>query len=693
MVFRRLALLLGAAALVALLPGSAGAQDTTRAVEVAPITVTAVRTLGAAPPVVTVTVTGERIRDAQATDPYDLVRRLTGIEVHQQGQGPGFASDAVLRGFTSDHSSDVLLVVDGVPINLPVHGHIEGYADWNLLIAPALSEMRVINGPASPRYGDFAFGGVVEAFNDLDASSTSGALTGSSYGDAGGWLRTGVRGSSGGGLAAFEGHRQNGWRDNSDYWLGNGLVRGWHALGHGQIDGGVSAYGSSWNSPGFVSVARYNAGDLTAATDPTDGGEAGRLIAQAHYTRVLGSQAGLESTVWAQGGRSTVFLNIPDADGVEQTEEREERLAAGARAQVVWPLAGGTATAGATGRADASTYDLYSTLARVRQAQRTGYDGDYRSGGFYLRWRTVLGARLALDLGGRLDALHYASLDRLSADPQRVSATDWLVSPKVGARLLLSPGLAVLGSFSRGFRGAPGVIGDPGRPPMTEWASEVGIQAAAGAVRARVAGFRLDVSHERIEDPLTLEISEAGASVRQGISADVDVQVWRALGLFTSVTFNDASVSQASSPALQGTSLTASQVAMGAPAAPSPLAPSFHVVPLEPGDPVPGVGRYVGRAGLTLAPIGHVSGQATLRFSGPFTPSGEPTVRTSPYTVLDLASSIRLWGGTAVDAELENVFDTRYPEVRASGYLNPGWPRTLRVALRFGTTPANTLLH
>jgi hypothetical protein len=37
-----------------------------------------------------------------------------------------------------------------------------------------------------------------------------------------------------------------------------------------------------------------------------------------------------------------------------------------------------------------------------------------------------------------------------------------------------------------------------------------------------------------------------------------------------------------------------------------------------------------------------------------------------------------------------NAFNTRYPEVRASGYLNPGMLRTLRVALRIGDAPSTT---
>jgi outer membrane receptor protein involved in Fe transport len=74
-----------------------------------------------------------------------------------------------------------------------------------------------------------------------------------------------------------------------------------------------------------------------------------------------------------------------------------------------------------------------------------------------------------------------------------------------------------------------------------------------------------------------------------------------------------------------------------------------------------------------------------VRFSGPYTPIGEPGVRTQEYAVLDLGASIRLGqSGTTLDLDLLNAFDTRYPELRASGYLNPGAPRSLRAAMRFG---------
>ena len=84
------------------------------------------------------------------------------------------------------------------------------------------------------------------------------------------------------------------------------------------------------------------------------------------------------------------------------------------------------------------------------------------------------------------------------------------------------------------------------------------------------------------------------------------------------------------------------------------------------------------------------TGAATLvtaglvRLNGPFTPIGEPAVRTQSYVLADLDGTIAI-GRTRwmLDWELHNLFNTRYPEVRSSGYLNPGAPRVLRMAIRF----------
>src|SRR5207253_2281953 len=83
------------------------------------------------------------------------------------------ASDAVIRGFTSDHSADVAIMVDGVPVNEPVNGHGEGYADWNLIFPAAIADVQVIKGPISPLFGNFAAGGAVNVTTQASTQQTS----------------------------------------------------------------------------------------------------------------------------------------------------------------------------------------------------------------------------------------------------------------------------------------------------------------------------------------------------------------------------------------------------------------------------------------------------------------------------------------------------------------------------------------
>ena len=72
----------------------------------------------------------------------------------------------------------------------------------------------------------------------------------------------------------------------------------------------------------------------------------------------------------------------------------------------------------------------------------------------------------------------------------------------------------------------------------------------------------------------------------------------------------------------------------------------------------------------------------------PNTPIGEPGIETSSYAVLDCGGSIQIGSaGTTLDLELVNVLDSKYPEIRASGFINPGSPRTLRAGVRFADQP------
>jgi outer membrane receptor protein involved in Fe transport len=234
--------------------------------------------------------------------------------------------------------------------------------------------------------------------------------------------------------------------------------------------------------------------------------------------------------------------------------------------------------------------------------------------------------------------------------------------------------------LSQGFHGAPGVVGDPSLEPMRGWSKEMGARYEGTFGSAQLAFFRLDVSHERILNPVTREVIPTGKSVRQGINFDAELRLGSRLRLMADGTLNDARIKGDSGTALNPVVVPDLAIGPGG----KPIRPSFHIEPLEPGDPVPNVANWLGRVGLEAALSPRFSTRGMVRVSGPYTPIGEPGVQTHSYSVLDLGASLQLSRmGATLDLELQNVLGTKYPEIRASGFINPGAPRTLRAALRF----------
>ena len=174
------------------------------------------------------------IRSTPARSAYDLLRQTAGVEVHEQGQGPGFASDASLRGFSSDHSTDLALWIDGVPINEPVNGHAEGYNDFSVLFPGGVQDIDVMHGPTSAVFGNFALAGVVNVRTLERLRGSELSLSGGNFGHADAMALTGFdHGATGGGVFGVRYSRDDGFRPNSRYDIAQGHARLVHDLARG----------------------------------------------------------------------------------------------------------------------------------------------------------------------------------------------------------------------------------------------------------------------------------------------------------------------------------------------------------------------------------------------------------------------------------------------------------------------------
>lgn len=628
-----------------------------RPIQIQEVTVTATQARREEP-MSAVSVSPAVIARTPAINAYDLLRQTTGIEVHDQGQGPGFASNASVRGFSSDHSTDLALWIDGVPINEPVNGHAEGYNDWSLLFPAAVSSIDIFKGPASALYGNFALAGVVNVRTLERTTGTQFSFSGGSYGRADGTLVTGYDHGISGGVFGIRGMQDNGWRPNSSSQLGQGHFRIVQSLSpNATADFGVELYGAGWDSPGFLTVDQFNQKQYHVVVDQTDGGYKHHAQERASLRVLLGTSALWRSTLYSTQGRWQLFITTPPEGGQgegsgSQTEEEDRRYGLGGTSAVTWALDRSEITLGIEGRYDHSSYENWFTTRRSRDSVQTADIANQVAGALFLQSTTDFGHHLRLSLGGRFDMLRAHSEP---AGAPAASDTRSILTPKIGV-LYHVPGIADLyANVSRGFRQSDGVIDDPSLPFITAWAYETGLKLDGHKVHASVALFRMDVSDEQTFDPITASSSNGGRSRRQGIEADIHAQVTPGLTFSADWTINDA---------------------------------KYLKLVTEDGDTLSGTrvfntARHVGIAALELAPVGamwhlKVSGNVV----GPYTPFDEPGVELPSYGLLHLNGGI-LVGKALVDVGVRNLLDHQYPEVRAGGFVIPGQPRSVYGSVRY----------
>ena len=89
-----------------------------------------------------------------------LETAVPGLMVTQHS-GEGKANQYQLRGFQLDHGTDLAITLDGMPLNMPTHGHGQGYADANFLIPELFSYVVGKKGPYFADEGDFSAAGAV----------------------------------------------------------------------------------------------------------------------------------------------------------------------------------------------------------------------------------------------------------------------------------------------------------------------------------------------------------------------------------------------------------------------------------------------------------------------------------------------------------------------------------------------------
>jgi outer membrane receptor protein involved in Fe transport len=571
-----------------------------------------------------------------------------------------------MRGFSSDHSTDLALWIDGVPVNEPVNGHAEGYNDFDVLFPGGVSEFDVIRGPTSALYGNFALAGVVNVRTLERMRGTALTASAGSFGRAEAMALGGFdSGERGGGVLGARYVHENGFRPNARSDIAQGHARLVRDVAPGvTLDGGLELYGSRWTSAGFLSEDEFARHEYDIVSNSSDGGYKRRAQERVSL-RVVRGAALWRTTLYATQSRWQLFLTIPPAGGRfegsgSQTEEEDSRHGYGLTTAVTRVYSRGEVTLGGEGRWDNSGYENYFTTARARDSAALLVDARQLSGAVFLQSHVDLTSRLRADIGARYDELSTSSAP---VDPNQttgaVTASHGVLSPKVGSLLKMAPWLGAYVNVSRGFRSTDGVISDPTLAPVTAWSYETGLKFDGERVTASADVFRMDVSNEQTFNPLNGNVSNGGSSRRRGLELELRAPV-ATIGTFTADwTFLDA----------RYRSLTVEDDAGS--------------LVLD-GVRVYNTATYVGAAAFTLAPV---DAKWRLRIGGNwvgrYAPFDEPDVLLGGYGLLHLSGTARL-GAVELDLGVRNVLDRAYPELVAGHIVSPGQPRAVFVTIRSG---------
>jgi len=511
------------------------------------------------------TISGAEVNALPFSRPGEALEVVPGLIVTQHS-GEGKANQYFLRGFNLDHGTDLAIKIDGMPVNMPTHGHGQGYADINFMIPELIQSVNVRKGPYFADVGDFGSAGslMIDYINRLPKNilETTNGTFGYHRGLAAGSTAVGA----GTLLAAVEGVKYNGpWDVADNVRKINGVLRYSQGTATDGFTLSAMAYSNGWNSTDQVARRAIDQGVIGrfGTLDPTDGGTSSRFSLSGNWAQ--SSEYG-QSKISAYAINSSLRLYnnftyfLEDPVHGDQFSQVDRRTVYGLNASHAFDVrVGGIETQTRVGlqtRGDDIRVALFKTLQR--ETLSTVREDSVREGNVGLwadttaRWtdwlRTTVGIRE-----------DYFAGSVLSNTPQNSgNAQASMTSPKAG--IVLGPwyktefyGNAGYGLHSNDIRGATITV-DPidkmtpqDRVPLLvrSKGAEIGVRTkAVEGLTSSLAVFMLDFDSELlfVGDAGTTEPSRPSRRVGVEWTNQYQILPWMRLDLdvaYTRARFTD----------------------------------------------------------------------------------------------------------------------------------------------------------
>ncbi len=597
------------------------------------------------------TVGAKQIDERPVARPGEILETVPGLIVTQHS-GEGKANQYFLRGFNLDHGTDFATFVDGVPVNLPSHGHGQGYTDLNFMIPELVERIDYRKGPYFADEGDFSSAGAayLEYFRSLphNIAQIEGGMF--QYGRV--LLAASPHVGEGDLLGAFELLHNNGpWDVPDHYKKMNAVAR--YSIGDDSWGGSVtaSAYLGEWDSTDQIALRALDLPgfDRFDSLDASDGGNSQKYMLYGEWHRRSDDSA---TRVVAYGfyqnldlfSNFTYLLSSPQGDQFEQTDRRW--VGGGTARHTFYGALGGFEMENSVGlqlRSDSISNGLFQTVRRHRTA-KIDYDGAIlpattRSDDIwelslapFVENRVQWSEKVRSIVGVRLDYFHFD----VAADQPGGSGTEnpvianpkatVIVGPWEDTELYLSGGL---GYHSNDARGVTAAV-DPATPLVRSYGAEIGLRTSRlPGLHSTIAFWWLDIDSE------LLFVGDAGSTEASRPSRRYGIEIANYYNPTEWLTFDcDYSWSQSR---FRGNS--------------------------SEGDDIPGSIENVVAAGATVHDLWGFFGSLRLRYFGPRALIEDDSVRSSATVLLSARVGYQFNKTWTLSAELFNLLNREDDEI------------------------------
>ncbi|HLP53483.1 MAG TPA: TonB-dependent receptor [Fluviicola sp.] len=485
----------------------------------------------------------------------DMLRLVPGLFIAQHAGG-GKAEQIFVRGFDCDHGTDVASFVDGIPVNMPSHGHGQGYEDLHFLIPETVKGIDLAKGPYQAKDGNFATAASVR-FNTFDSLANNLFLVETAV------VPTQKNLTSKRFVGMYELPVENkrvhsyfavDVTNNRSYFEQNQHLNRYNLFSktvfminpNNMLSLSFSGFSSSWDASGQIPDRAVKSGLITrfGSIDPTEGGATSRMNVNLVYKAKL-KKGDFESQVYTSSYKFRLYSNftffLEDSINGDQIEQGDVRTTSGINSSYSvthkWGSLNNRLTVGASFRADDINNELWRTVKRQRLTNTALADINEVATAFYFNEVIRFSDQLRLELGGRYDYLTFSVEDYIPSDTSRQNYSGFnyqtAFSPKVNFIYSPSSRYQFFMNYGHGFHSndARSTVQQPGMNQLPlSVGGEVGTLLHLGrTVVISAALWTLNLENELVYVGDAGTTENKGSSRRTGIDASVRWQIFTSL--------------------------------------------------------------------------------------------------------------------------------------------------------------------